>query len=123
MMQAVACEKLGRLKDAIGIYSMAIKVLSANGAKDAVAEAYAGIGNANFSLGKYPDAIRAYRKAIDNAGPEAKKERAWALYRVAQSFERLDDDGEKKAALDELSGIKGELSGWADMIFKQEARM
>ncbi len=123
MMQAVACEKLGRLKDAIGIYSMAIKVLSANGAKEAVAEAYTGIGNANFSLGKYPDAIRAYRKAIDNAGPEAKKERAWALYRVAQSFERLDDDGEKKAALDELSGIKGELSGWADMIFKQEARM
>ena len=123
MIKAVACAKLGRLSDAIEVYSMAIKALSAGKDRGAVAEAYTGIGDANFTLRKYPDAIRAYRKAVENAGPEADKNRAWALYRVAQSFEMLEDEGEKNAALEELGGIKGELSDWADMIFKQEARM
>jgi len=123
MVKAAACAKLGQYSDAIDIYSGAIKAMTDSGRGEAMAKAYTGIGDANFALKRYQDAIRAYRRVLANINAENKSGRAWALYRVAQSFESLDDAMEKKAALDELDGMKGELSGWADMIFKQEARM
>lgn len=123
MIQAFASAKLGRVNAAKELYSMALKALGAEGAKDTVAEAYTGVADASFSLGRYEDAIRAYRKAVDAAGPELKRERSWALYRIAKSFERIADDGKKEAALEELGGIKGDISNWAEMIFKQEQRM
>ncbi len=121
LTQARAHLKLEGFLPAIAAFERALSALGGNGDKRAVAEAHAGIGDANFALKRYSNAAKAYRLSLDFTADD--RQRSWALYRMAQCWEKLDNDVEKKAALEELKTIKGEFSGWAERVFKQEARM
>lgn len=121
LTQARAHLKLEGFLPAIASFERALSALGGNGDKRAVSEAHAGIGDANFALKRYSNAVRAYRLSLDFSADD--RQRSWALYRIARCWEKLGNDVEKKAALEELKSIKGEFSGWAERVFKQEARM
>ncbi|MFQ5736022.1 MAG: tetratricopeptide repeat protein [Thermodesulfobacteriota bacterium] len=124
LIQAASFSRLDRPKSAIVVYRRAIRAFGPGGGRaSSLAAAYTGIGDASFTLGGYAKAISAYRKALENIDEKGRRDRSWALYRIARSYSMLEKEDEKKAALKELETIKGEVSKWAPMIFREEARM
>lgn len=120
LLKAKAFSKLGRNNEAALSYAKAVKGLEAKHDEALLSKAYAGLADSNFMAGKYQEAIEAYRHLLSG---ESREDRAWALYRTAESHSRLGNDGERQKALKDLKGLNTELSGWAGVVSKKPASL
>lgn len=123
LIQAAAFSRLNDSVSAISVYTRAVTALGKDGDKDALAEAYMGIGEAEYILRRYTKAVSAFGKALGYIDDAKGGKRSWAFYRMAQSYSMLEKDTEKRSALEELKKADREISNWAEALFKERARM
>ncbi|MEK7772859.1 MAG: tetratricopeptide repeat protein, partial [Deltaproteobacteria bacterium] len=120
LLKARAFARLGRHKEALAAYEKAASDLMGNGGKDLLAEAYLGMGDENFVLGRYAMAADGYKKAVGAMeGPDKGISKSWALYRMAQSYSILKDDSGKEEARKALTGLNSEFGAVAAPILKE----
>lgn len=119
MLRAISFVKLSNHNEAGQAYEKAAKIFESKGDKERAKAAYMGMADSNFVLGKYPKAIECYKKALENIKEEKGQDRAWALYRTAQSYSKLNKTAEEREVLKELKETGDEFGNWAVPIFKE----
>ncbi|MBI5642867.1 MAG: tetratricopeptide repeat protein [Deltaproteobacteria bacterium] len=119
--KAIAFSKLGRHKESIPHYEKAAAMFNAQGDTARLSDAYIGEADADFAIGRYSEAIDAYRKALSFDG--GKIDRSWPLYRIAQSYSKLNKEDEKEKTLEELKALNTEIGNWSAPIFKDAASL
>lgn len=119
MLKANSLVRLNRHREAIPLFEKAARVFNENRDKPHLVGACMGIADSSYSVGRYPDAIEAYKKAIESMEGDKGQDRSWALYRMAQGYSKLRKNDEKKQALRELKGQNSEFGNLAEPILKE----
>jgi hypothetical protein len=69
-------------------------------------------------LGRYGKAVSHYNSALERMGEGGDEFRSWVLYRITQSYSRLDDRGKVQEALDSISAVDDAFGRSAASLFK-----
>jgi tetratricopeptide (TPR) repeat protein len=119
--RAKALKGLRRYSEALSVYE---RVVSGKGTGDVkrLTAAYIGAADCSFMLGRYNKAVAHYNSALEQMGEGGDEFRSWALYRITQSYSRLDDGGKVQEALDSISAVDDAFGRSAVSLFKGPAR-
>ncbi len=122
MMKAHALLKLGRKKEAVVFLGKAANKFREEGDMREAAAAFIDIADTAYAAEDYGEAISGYRKAVESLKDGKYKDdddRSWSLYRIAQSYERLDMKDERNEALKDLDGLNNDYGRWSKEIFRE----
>lgn len=117
ILRARALKRLRRYSEALSVYEGVVSGKETGDVKTVTA-AYIGAADCSFMLGRYAKAVSLYNSALERMGEGGDVFRSWVLYRITQSYSRLDDRGKVQEALDSISEVDDAFGRSAASLFK-----
>lgn len=115
--KAWSLARLGRHKEALGLYSRAAELFADQGRALLAAEALVSRADSDYALGRLTKAVEGYDRALELSKEPALKE--WALYRKARAYYRLGRTGDMDKALEGLKQTGGTIGAIAGVLQRE----